>query len=63
MAEYESGPYKNFGQEVMKGFAAIVPEDADVAAVGEAVVKIVDGHSGSVRSGSMSTRPRTEPRW
>lgn len=45
-AEYEAGPYKNFGEEVMKGFAAIVPEDADVAAVGEAVVKIVDAPFG-----------------
>lgn len=46
VAEYESGPYKNFGEEVMKGFAAIVPEDADVAAVGEAVVKIGDAPFG-----------------
>ena len=46
VAEYESGPYKNFGEEVMKGFAAIVPADADVAAVGEAVVKIVDAPFG-----------------
>ncbi|NUQ28910.1 MAG: SDR family oxidoreductase [Acidobacteriaceae bacterium] len=45
-AEYEAGPDKNFGEEVMKGFAAIVPEDADVAAVGEAVVKIVDAPFG-----------------
>jgi NAD(P)-dependent dehydrogenase (short-subunit alcohol dehydrogenase family) len=40
-AEYDNGPYKNFGNEVMKGFASIVPPDADVAAVGEAIVKIV----------------------
>ncbi|QEE30761.1 SDR family oxidoreductase [Terriglobus albidus] len=46
VAEYEAGPYKNFGEEVMKGFAAIVPEDADVAAVGNAVVKIVDAPFG-----------------
>lgn len=46
VTEYEAGPYKNFGEEVMKGFAAIVPEDADVAVVGEAVVKIVDAPFG-----------------
>jgi NAD(P)-dependent dehydrogenase (short-subunit alcohol dehydrogenase family) len=40
-AEYDNGPYKNFGKDVMKGFASIVPPDADVAAVGEAIVKIV----------------------
>lgn len=41
-AEYEAGPYKNFGEQVMNGFASIVPSDADVSAVGDAVVKIVD---------------------
>jgi NAD(P)-dependent dehydrogenase (short-subunit alcohol dehydrogenase family) len=45
-AEYEAGPYKGFGEAVMKGFGAIVPADADVAAVGEAVVKIVDAPFG-----------------
>jgi NAD(P)-dependent dehydrogenase (short-subunit alcohol dehydrogenase family) len=40
-AEYDNGPYKNFDKDVMKGFASIVPPDADVAAVGEAIVKIV----------------------
>ena len=39
--EYDNGPYKNFADDVMKGFASIVPPDADVAAVGEAIVKIV----------------------
>ena len=33
-AKYENGPYKNFGEDVMKGFASIVPPDADAAAVG-----------------------------
>lgn len=46
-AEYDAGPYKNFAEEVMKGFASIVPADADVAAVGEAVVKIVDAPFGT----------------
>ncbi len=42
LAEYENGPYKHFGEDVMKGFASIVPPDADAAAVGEAIVRIVD---------------------
>jgi NAD(P)-dependent dehydrogenase (short-subunit alcohol dehydrogenase family) len=41
-AEYEAGPYKNFSEDVMKGFSAIVPLDADAGAVGTAVVQIVD---------------------
>ncbi|WP_035347143.1 SDR family oxidoreductase [Edaphobacter aggregans] len=41
-AEYEAGPYANFGDQVMKGFAGIVPPDADVSAVAEAIVKVVD---------------------
>src|SRR6266403_342150 len=46
VAEYENGPYKNFADDVMKGFASIVPPDADVTAVGEAIVKIVDAPFG-----------------
>jgi NAD(P)-dependent dehydrogenase (short-subunit alcohol dehydrogenase family) len=42
VAEYESGPYKGFAEDVMKGFASIVPSDADASAVGEAIAKIVD---------------------
>jgi NAD(P)-dependent dehydrogenase (short-subunit alcohol dehydrogenase family) len=41
-AEYEAGPYKGFADQVLKGFAAIVPPDADVSAVAEAIVKVVD---------------------
>lgn len=41
-AEYEAGPYAGFGEQVQKAFAAIVPEDADVAAVADAIVKVVD---------------------
>ena len=41
-AEYENGPYPNFGEDVMKGFASIVPPDADAAAVGDAIVQLVD---------------------
>lgn len=46
VAEYEAGPYKNFADDVMKGFASIVPPDADVAVVGEAVVNIVNAPFG-----------------
>src|SRR5882672_6758784 len=46
VAEYESGPYKGFAEDVMKGFASIVPPDADAAAVGEAIVKVVDAPFG-----------------
>ena len=42
VAEYESGPYQGFAEDVMKGFASIVPPDADASAVGEAIVKLVD---------------------
>lgn len=46
VAEYDNGPYKNFAEDVMRGFASIVPPDADAAAVGEAIVKIVDAPFG-----------------
>jgi NAD(P)-dependent dehydrogenase (short-subunit alcohol dehydrogenase family) len=42
VAEYEAGPYKGFADDVMKGFASIVPPDANVSAVADAIVKIVD---------------------
>src|SRR5580692_11413519 len=42
VAEYEAGPYKGFADQVMKGFAAIVPPDANVSAVAEAIVEVVD---------------------
>ena len=42
LAEYEAGPYKGFGEQVQKAFAAIVPDDADVAGVADAIVDIVD---------------------
>ena len=41
-AEYEAGPYKGFADDIMKGFASIVPPEADVSAVAEAIVKVVD---------------------
>src|SRR4051812_36594211 len=39
--EYEVGPYKHFAADIMKGFASIVPPDADVKAVAEAITKVV----------------------
>lgn len=46
VAEYEAGPYKGFADQVLKGFAAIVPPDADASAVAEAIVKVVDAPFG-----------------
>jgi hypothetical protein len=46
LAEYEAGPYKGYGKKIQEAFAAIVPEDADVGAVAEAIVKVVDAPSG-----------------
>jgi NAD(P)-dependent dehydrogenase (short-subunit alcohol dehydrogenase family) len=45
-SEYDDGPYKNFGDDVMKGFSSIVPADADVSAVARAIVKVVDAPFG-----------------
>lgn len=41
LAEYEAGPYKDFSEQVQKAFAAIVPEDADPAAVADSIVDVV----------------------
>ena len=40
--EYEAGPYAGFGTRVGEAFAAIVPQDADVSMVAEALVDVVD---------------------
>lgn len=45
-AEYEAGPYPGFDEQVLKGFASIVPPDADVAAVADAIVRVVDAPFG-----------------
>jgi NAD(P)-dependent dehydrogenase (short-subunit alcohol dehydrogenase family) len=42
LAEYEAGPYAGFGEEIMKAFSAIVPEDADASLVADAIVEVVD---------------------
>ena len=44
--EYQDGPYKDFGDIVKKAFAGIVPEDADVSRVAEAMVQIVESPRG-----------------
>ncbi|BBX33398.1 short-chain dehydrogenase/reductase SDR [Mycolicibacterium mageritense DSM 44476 = CIP 104973] len=41
-AEYQSGPYRDFGAEVQTAFNAIVPADADVSDVARAIVRVVD---------------------
>jgi NAD(P)-dependent dehydrogenase (short-subunit alcohol dehydrogenase family) len=40
--EYETGPYAGFGTRVQEAFSAIVPPDADVSAVADALVNVVD---------------------
>jgi NAD(P)-dependent dehydrogenase (short-subunit alcohol dehydrogenase family) len=42
VAEYEAGPYAGFGQQIQEAFAKIVPDDADPAAVADAIARIVD---------------------
>ena len=41
-AEYEAGPYAGLAEEIMKGFASIVPAEADVSAVADAIVNVID---------------------
>jgi NAD(P)-dependent dehydrogenase (short-subunit alcohol dehydrogenase family) len=45
-AEYEAGPYAGFADQVLKGFASIVPANADASAVADAIVKVVDAPFG-----------------
>jgi NAD(P)-dependent dehydrogenase (short-subunit alcohol dehydrogenase family) len=45
-AEYEAGPYAGFADQVQKDFASIVPADADVSAVADAIVEVVDAPFG-----------------
>lgn len=46
VAEYEAGPYKGFADDVLKGFSAIVPLDANVEGVADAIAKVVDAPFG-----------------
>ena len=41
-AEYGSGVYNGLSDQIQKGFAAYMPPDADVGAVADAIVKVVD---------------------
>ena len=41
-AEYESGLYNGISNQIQKGLAAIEPPDADVAAVADAIVKVIE---------------------
>ena len=41
-AEYDSGANKGLADQIQKGLAATEPPDADVAAVADAIVKVVD---------------------
>jgi hypothetical protein len=41
-AEYDNGPYAHLGEDIMKGFAATAPADADVSDVAKAIVNVVD---------------------
>ena len=45
-AEYENGLFHGFGEQVQAAFASIVPEDADVGTVAEAMVTIVNAPRG-----------------
>jgi NAD(P)-dependent dehydrogenase (short-subunit alcohol dehydrogenase family) len=45
-AEYDAGPYAGVADQVLKGFASIVPADADASAVADAIVKVVDAPFG-----------------
>jgi NAD(P)-dependent dehydrogenase (short-subunit alcohol dehydrogenase family) len=42
LAEYEAGPYNGFGDEMLKAFAATIPEDAEPSGVADEMVKVVD---------------------
>lgn len=41
-AEYDEGPYAGVAERALKGLASLEPPDADVGAVAEAIVKVVD---------------------
>ncbi len=41
-AEYDNGPYAHLGDDIMRGFAATAPADADVADVAKAIVNVVE---------------------
>ena len=46
LGDYEAGPYKGYGAKIQEAFAAIVPDDAEVSSVAEAIVKVVNAPFG-----------------
>jgi len=46
VAEYEAGPYKDFGAQIRNAFAAIVPPEADASSVADVIVRVVDAPFG-----------------
>jgi NAD(P)-dependent dehydrogenase (short-subunit alcohol dehydrogenase family) len=40
-AEYEAGPYRGFAEDIRRGFSLMVPADANVEGVADAIVKVV----------------------
>jgi NAD(P)-dependent dehydrogenase (short-subunit alcohol dehydrogenase family) len=46
VAEYDAGPYKGMADRILQGFSSIVPPDADVGAVADAIVRVVDAPFG-----------------
>jgi NAD(P)-dependent dehydrogenase (short-subunit alcohol dehydrogenase family) len=64
VAEYEAGPYKGFADDVLKGFSSIVPPDANVEGVADAIVKVVDAPFGRRPFFVFTTiLRRTERKW
>jgi len=45
-AEYEAGPYEHLAEDILEGFSSVVPPDADVTAVADAITKVVDAPFG-----------------
>jgi NAD(P)-dependent dehydrogenase (short-subunit alcohol dehydrogenase family) len=45
-AEYNDGPYAGVPEQALKGLASLEPADADVAAVADAIVKVIDAPFG-----------------
>ncbi|QET31223.1 SDR family oxidoreductase [Burkholderia multivorans] len=45
-AEYDAGPYPDFGREVQDAFAAIVPADAHASLVADAIVDVIAAPAG-----------------
>lgn len=46
MSDRIDGRHEGYGKKIQEAFAAIVPPDADVTSVAEAIVKVVDAPFG-----------------